>query len=88
MQRCPKCGYRERYDWPAMLSVVAFGLLYMVFTAVAPQVSRSYRLWALVCFGLFLAANAWNMLRNEKNRREYLKVESMSTGTTPPANSR
>jgi hypothetical protein len=71
-----------------MLSVVAFGLLYMVFTAVAPQVSRSYRLWALVCFGLFLAANAWNMLRNEKNRREYLKVESMSTGTTPPANSR
>jgi hypothetical protein len=40
-----------------------------------------------VAFGLFLAANVWNMLRNEKNRREYLKVEGMSTGSTPPANS-
>ena len=87
MQRCPKCGYRERYDWPAILSVIAFGVLYMVFTAVAPQVSRSYRVSALVAFGLFLAANVWNMLRNEKNRREYLKVEGMSSGSTPPANS-
>ena len=83
MQRCPKCGYRERYDWPAILSVIAFGLLYMVFTAVAPQVSRGYRLLALVAFVMFMAASAWNMLRNEKNRRKYLRVESVKAGHRP-----
>ena len=83
MQRCPKCGYRERYDWPAMLSVLAFALLYLVFVAAAPHVSRSYRLLALVAFVMFMAASAWNMLRNERNRREYLRVEVMKAGKTP-----
>jgi hypothetical protein len=66
-----------------MLSVIAFGLLYLVFVAAAPHVSRGYRLLALVAFVMFMAASAWNMLRNEKNRREYLRVDGMKAGQTP-----
>jgi hypothetical protein len=75
VQRCPNCGYRERYDWPAMLWVVAFGLLYFVFVAVA---ARNFRFTGLVAFLLFLMASTWNMLRNERNRREYLKSQGIS----------
>jgi hypothetical protein len=62
---------------PAMLWVVAFGLLYFVFVA-AGNVSAGYRLIGLAAFIVFLAASTWNMLRNEKNRREYLKGEGAS----------
>ena len=77
MQRCPKCGYREKYDWPAILTVMAFGLLYVAFVAL--HGAKNYQLLGLVAFLLFLGAGAWNMLRNEKNRREYLK----SAGASP-----
>ncbi len=62
-----------------MLWVVAFGLLYFVFVAVAANVSRNYRLTGLAAFLLFLMASTWNMLRNEKNRREYLKSQGISS---------
>jgi hypothetical protein len=57
-----------------MLSVVAFGILYLVFIGTEEQVSRNYRLMGLGAFLIFLTANMWNSLRNEKNRREYSKL--------------
>jgi hypothetical protein len=74
VQRCPNCGYREKYDWPAMLLVVAFGVLYIVFIASVELVPRSYRLGSFAAFLLFLVANTWNGLRNNRNQREYLKL--------------
>jgi hypothetical protein len=78
VQRCPKCGYREKYDWPAILSVIAFCVLYVGFGGMEEHVSRNNRLVGLGAFLLFLAASAWGMLRNEKNRREYLKSQGVS----------
>ena len=72
MQRCPKCGYREKYDWPAILWIV--GILYLVF--ISTGAPRGLRFTGLVAFLLFLVASVWNMIRNERNRRDYLKSEA------------
>jgi hypothetical protein len=61
-----------------MLSVVAFGVLYLAFIEGVERASRNYQLAALAAFLLFLAASTWNMLRNERNKREYLKSEGAS----------
>lgn len=80
MHRCPKCGYREKYDWPATLLVIAFFALYIVFVGleVEEHVSRSYRLMGLGAFLLFLAANMWNMLRNVRSSRDYQKLHPLA----------
>jgi hypothetical protein len=62
-----------------MLSVVAFGILYLVFIGTEEHVSRNYRLMGLGAFLIFLTANMWNSLRNEKNRREYSKLQQPIT---------
>jgi hypothetical protein len=68
-----------------MLWVVAFCLLYFVFVRVAENVSRNYRLTALAAFLVFLGASMWNVLRNEKNRREYLKGMTESVSSKVPS---
>jgi hypothetical protein len=73
MQRCPRCGYRE-VDGPAMLSVLAFGALYIVFTLATDRAPRSLRLIGLIAFFIFLAAISWRAFGDEKNRRAYLKL--------------
>ncbi len=72
MRRCPKCGYREGPDWPAVLWVLAFGFLYVVF--IASDAPRGYRLMGFVAFLLFLAGTAWKAFRDDRSRREYLKL--------------
>jgi hypothetical protein len=60
-----------------MLWVLAFGMLYFVFVRAA-GISKNYRLIGLAAFLVFLVGSTWNMLRNEKNRREYSKSEGVS----------
>ena len=62
MQRCPKCGYRERIDWPGILGVLAFGLLYVVWMLgnYSPRELRGLGLAAMV---LFVIASIWKVLR-------------------------
>src|SRR6185312_9489687 len=74
MQRCPKCGYREKRDWPALLGHLAFAVLYGVFILGFDKAPRSYRLLGLGAFLLFVSANWWNAVRNERNRKEYLRL--------------
>jgi hypothetical protein len=76
MQRCPKCGYRDSVDWPAILSIAAVSFLYMVFMVAGDFVPKGYRLLGLVAYLLFLAATAWRALRNSRDKREYLKLHS------------
>ena len=77
MQRCPKCGYRDR-DWPLSLVIVAFGILYVVFVVGGEHAPRVYHLIGLGAFFLFLAGNLFNALRNERNRREFSKSNDVS----------
>lgn len=77
MQRCPKCGYRDR-DWPVSLLIVAFGLLYVTFIVGTEHAPRIYRLTGLGTLFLFLAGNLFNALKNERNRREYSKSQGSS----------
>ena len=80
MQRCPKCGYRDRVDWPAMLWAVAFYFLFVVFLVATDPIPKGYRLlgvpyrlmWAPAFF-LFLAGTIWKSLRSIKDRNDYLK---------------
>lgn len=74
MQRCPKCGYRDRVDWPGILWVLAFGFLYLVFVLTAERAPRSYRFMGFVAFLLFTAGTGWRALRGQKDRSEYLKL--------------
>jgi hypothetical protein len=89
MQRCPKCGYRDRVDWPAILWRVAFGLLYSMllfefyFGCEHLPRTRSYRLVELVvgscsCL-LFGFGDTWKRLRDKRDRNEYLKQDPSPT---------
>jgi len=57
MQRCPKCGYRERFDWSLLLLAASCGVLYVALMLVQVDVvPRSYRIWVSVAgfFGFFM----------------------------------
>jgi hypothetical protein len=79
MQKCPKCGYQERADWPAILWVVAFSVLYLVFIVLPVQVPKSYRLAGLAAFLLFQAGTIWKTLRDKRFRDEYRKLNPTPT---------
>jgi hypothetical protein len=44
----------------------------------AAGISKNSRLIGLAAFLVFLVGSTWNMLRNEKNRREYSKSQGVS----------
>jgi hypothetical protein len=73
MQRCPKCGYRE-LDGPAILAVVAFATLYLIFILTADHAPMSIRIVGLVAFFMFSGANSWRAFKDRRNHREYLKL--------------
>jgi hypothetical protein len=71
MQRCPKCGYREGADWLAVLCVVAFSVLYFVFTFPGYEyhVPKSYRLVG-VCGHVPVYRWKWVEAVEEQTRQE------------------
>jgi hypothetical protein len=74
MQRCPECGYRDKYDWPMVLWVIGFGLLWVVYIATERQMSHVYRWVGLAAFLIFVAGSWTYSRRQERNRKEYLKL--------------
>jgi hypothetical protein len=68
MQRCPKCGYSERVDWPGILGIVAFFLLYFVWM-IGDYRPRDLRGLGLAALILFLAASTWKVLKLKASRR-------------------
>ena len=73
MQTCPKCGYHE-VDWPRILSAGAFGSLFIAFIFTTDHAPMSLRVVGLSAVLMFLAADSWRGFRDNKNRREHLKV--------------
>jgi hypothetical protein len=81
MQRCPKCGYRDRMDVPWILSALAFLLLYSASVFAVDHAPMIYRIMALAAFVLFVAGGAWRGFRNKKDKKdhdEYLKLNSIT----------
>jgi hypothetical protein len=68
MQKCPKCGYDEGVDWPVLLWVVSFTVLYIVFIAAADYAPRNYRFMGYGAFTIFTAGTLWKVLRNRAKR--------------------
>jgi hypothetical protein len=71
MQKCPKCGYNEGLDWPAVLMIVAFVLV----SVAAGGSGASKRVQLSIAAGMFLFAASmfWRAARDDKNRVEYWK---------------
>ena len=63
MQRCPKCGYKEGRDWPAVLLLLAFGVVSL--GAEILGVQKNVRLCIAVGWLLVAASFAWRMVRRQ-----------------------
>lgn len=68
MQRCPKCGYSERVDWPGLLGLIAFLVLYSVW--MLDYRPRELRGLGLAAFIAFLASNVWRILKSKDSKRK------------------
>jgi hypothetical protein len=84
MQKCPKCGYRERRDWPTILRGLFF---YGLCGALILGASRRFRLIALGAMVLFSLVQLWESSRSGRNLE---LVRSSGDGGNlslkPPAN--
>ena len=88
MQRCPKCGYRERFDWPMILR----GLIFLALCAVvifggAPKEYRSTALAAMVLFSLVQWWESSKSRRYLDSRLVRLFGDGDNLSPKPPANS-
>lgn len=72
MQKCPMCGYDEGMDWPAMLWVVSFFVLFVVFIFSADYAARGYWLTGYAAFLLFTAGTMWRNFRLKRTNRDFL----------------
>ena len=86
MQGCPKCGYRERFDWPTILrALVFYGLCFgLVFGA-----PKKYRLIAWIAILLFSLVQLWESSRSGRNldsKLVRLFGEGDNLSPKPPAN--
>jgi|HubBroStandDraft_6_1064221.scaffolds.fasta_scaffold10319_2 hypothetical protein len=86
MHRCPKCGYRERFNWPTILRGLVFYGLCLALILGAP---RKYRLIALGAMMLFSLVQLWESSRSGRNLDSKL-VRLFGDGSDlspkPPAN--
>ncbi len=81
MHRCPKCGYRERFDWPAVLVGASCGILFVLLTLVEDYVPRIYRIWViaigLFAFLLFVAGTLWKGYRDRMEDVQYSRSQEL-----------
>jgi hypothetical protein len=86
MQKCPKCGYRERRDWPTILRGLVF---YGLCVALILGASKRFRLIALGAMVLFSLVQLWESSRSGRNLDSKLVRLSGDGGNLspkPPAN--
>jgi hypothetical protein len=78
MQRCPKCGYKDGFNWPALLWMCSFMTLYVLWM-MGNYTPREYRWAGLAAFFVFNLGVVWMALRNARNYREYRKLNPSIT---------
>jgi len=85
MQKCPKCGYRERFDWPTILRGLVFCGLCL---ALVLEGSKKYISMAIGALFLFNLVQLWesSRIRNLDSKPLSLFGDG-NLGPKPPANS-
>ena len=82
MQRCPKCGYVERFDWPTLLWGLSCGILYVLVMVVEDYAPRHVRIWVsaigLFCFLMFIAGTLWREYRKRMDKLQYSRSKELS----------
>jgi hypothetical protein len=74
MQRCPKCGYRQRLDWPSVLPGISFCILYVLLMLTEGYLPRVYRIWVdVICFLAFLLFLTGTWWRGYRARMEEIE---------------
>jgi hypothetical protein len=81
VHRCPKCGHRERFNWPAMLFSASSGILFVLLMLTEDYVPRSYRIW-VIAIGLFgfllsVAGTLWRGYRDRMEDVEYSRSQEL-----------
>ena len=76
MRRCPKCGHDEGPDWPRMIAVLSFFILFFLFVAVMGFAPPLWRAGGILAFTLFSISNWWRMKRDRRDFEEYTKLHS------------
>jgi hypothetical protein len=81
MQRCPKCGYRDRFDWPAALWAISCGILYLTLLFTEVDVLKISRMWVFVIgffgFLLFFAGTMWRAYRSRMEDAQYSRSQEL-----------
>jgi hypothetical protein len=83
MRRCPKCGYGEGINWPEILLMLALMVMWAAFWGLAltkpgAHASRVYFYAVSGSMGLLPAALYWKLVKETKDKIEYLKLHSGS----------
>jgi hypothetical protein len=79
MQTCPRCGYSRKVDWPVILWMLAFTVLYLVFMITSDHLAKSYRLAGFAAYFLFWVGIVWKNFKDKKDHDEYLKLNPSVT---------
>jgi len=82
MQRCPKCGYRQRLDWLGIVPRVSVCILFLLVMFIGNYAPGGYRMLVVVIGGLafllFVFAVWWKEHRDrmeeiDNERRQQLQ---------------
>jgi len=81
MQRCPKCGYHERFDWSTVPMAISCCILYVTLNLTDGYVPRIYRIWVIVAglfsFLLFIASALWKGYRDRMEDVKYSRSQEL-----------
>lgn len=64
MQKCPQCGYKQGPNWPLVLFVISFNVLYVVWMLGNYQ-PKEFKLIGLVAYLSCWVAIAGMLIRNK-----------------------
>jgi|HubBroStandDraft_6_1064221.scaffolds.fasta_scaffold117748_3 membrane protein implicated in regulation of membrane protease activity len=75
MQKCPKCGYSEGFDWPNLFSFLALVVLSLGVEFLSASKTLRFLCFAVFC-SMVLVSILWRRVREKKNRERYLNSET------------
>ena len=72
MQKCPKCGYSEGFDWPGLFLFLAVVVMSLGVEFLSTSKRSRFLCLAVVSF-LVVVSFVWRSAKDDRNRVEHLK---------------